>query len=135
MKQDYFIHDDVTYYRGTQIKLLDYPYDNPVLHDLVYFVCYDTDYDVVTYQMAYSGQRRGCSMNAFLKMFGGTTGKIDKSIQIQQKRHIVDSKNPKLINELALYIVIMLFFTFTTMREIGWIITSLFFLPRLKTKD
>lgn len=127
MKQNYFVHNGVKYTSGTQIKLLNYPYNNPVLHDLVCFIYYDTDYDRVMYQMAYNGKKYGCSMNAFLKMFGGATGKVDSSINVPQTQQLKDHQVPMVLIGWGWYIAIMLLFAISKLLIPGWVITSIIF--------
>lgn len=127
MKQDYFIHDGVKYISGTQIRLMRYPYDDPIFSDIAYFIYYDTEYDFVWFRMCYTGRRHGCSMKAFRKCFGGATGKVEHSILPPTTNKLKDYQIPGLMIGWAWYVAIMLIFTISTLVIPGWIITSTIF--------
>ena len=127
MKQDYFIHDGVTYTSGAQIRLMNFPYDNIDRRELAYFWYYDTEYDMVWCKMAFTLQNYGCSSKAFFKRFGGATGEFNKSIHPPEVKQLKDSQIPRLVGGWVWYIIIMLCLTITTVRVPGWIITSLIF--------
>lgn len=127
MWQNYFEYDGTKYYTGTQIRILKYPYDNPAFNDIAYFIYYDTEYDVVWYKMAYTWQNKGCSMQMFLKEFGGATGKVDTSIHVPQKNQLKDNQIPKLFIGWIWYITIMIILVIFKDRILGWFFTSVVF--------
>lgn len=127
MKQDYFIHDGVTYTSGTQIRLKQFPYDSLKFSELAYFWYYDTEYDMVWCKMAFTLQNYGCSSKAFFKRFGGATGEFNQSIHPPEVKQLKDSQIPGLVVGWAWYLVIMGIGIICNDAIAIWIIASVLF--------
>ncbi len=127
MKQNFFEYNGEKYFTGTQIKILKYPYDNAMFSDLAYFVYYDTEHNIVWYKMAYTNQNRGCSMQTFLKQFGGATGYVSASINIPQTKQLKDNQIPLLFIGWIWYIFLMAIMFIFKGRLFGWAIVSIVF--------
>lgn len=123
MYKDYFVYNGKKYCSGTQIKV--FRSDN--VYDLAYFVYYDDSNDVVWYQMAYTNQRRGCSMETFLKRLVGVTGSVNYAFHPPVEKKLKDYQIPKLFFGWVWYIFIMLLLVIFKNAIIGWVAASVVF--------
>ena len=124
MKQDYFVYNGNKHYSGTEFKIA---HTSPNTYPVAYFVWYDTEHDTVWYQMAYTNQRRGCSMKKFIEQIECITGKVADGFHPPIIKQLKDSQIPKLVVGWMWYIFLMLFSIILNGAILWWALISIVF--------
>lgn len=124
---NYFVYNGKRYYAGSEIKIRDSLYKDPVYNHLATFHYHDLEHDNYFYRMHNTGTTFVDKGDLFFKKLCGVSKEADGSIGAPQEKQLKDSQIPRLAIGWVWYIFIMLVSLIFNGRFVIWTIASIVF--------